>query len=502
MSEDADIAGLRSKVAKGAGWVGAARIAIRVLGFINTIVVARLLTPEDFGIIAIGVTTMQLLQGFSDVGVSQAIVRFHDADRKDVDTLFTFSVIRGLLVAALLIAIAPFAAGFYGDERVQAVFFAVALFPLMIGFINPKFFEYERDLDFSKDFLVTVTNKLAGVAVSITIALIFRTYWAIILGLLTGGLVQLILSYALRPYRPRFTFASFNKMFGFSSWLAGVSFMAALNNKLNALIVARFASPTDAGNFYMGAQLSELATNEISQPVTRALYPGFSSLQEQTGKMRLAYLQGVEALGMIVIPIAFGFSFVAQDLVIVLLGAKWSSAIPVIEIIAPVMGLQTLFLATQSYAIARNMTKFVFYREFFFFFIRTPIIVYATLTNGLMGATYAFAAMGLLHLGLNLALYARLAGDPFWRPLWSARRSLAGAAALSLYFLFLRPSLGLMDTASTPINLIVNIAVGAALYLGVVYTMWRLENRPDGIERILLTTLRTRLDNKRPASSP
>jgi len=353
------------------------------------------------------------------------------------------------------------------------------------------FFHY-----FTKDFWVTVINKLAGVIVSITIAVIFRTYWAIILGLLTGGLVQLILSYALKPYLPRFTFASFNKVFGFSSWLAGVSFMAALNNKLNALIVARFAGPADAGNYYMGSQLSELATTEISIPITRAIYPGFSSLQDETSKMRLAYLHGVEALGMIVIPIAFGFAFVAQDLVVFLLGTKWSNAVPVIQIIAPVMGLQTLFLATQSFAMAQDRTKLVFYREFFFFFIRTPVIIFATIQYGLLGATYSFAMMGLIHLSLNLALYARLSGESFWQPLWFARRSFLGATAMSFYFLLLHPHLALLDEIPTALRLLADVFAGAIIYLTTVYVAWRSEGRPDSVEQALIQFIKERLNKE------
>ena len=193
---------LASRVARGATWIVGARLVMRALGLINTIIVARLLAPEDFGIVAIAVTTMQLLQGFSDIGVSQAVVKFRNAGRDDLDTLFTLSAARGVFIAALLCTFAPFAGAFYDEPRLFWVFLGVALFPLATGLINPKFYEFERDLDFSKEFFVVVANKLAGVIVSIAIAVTFRTYWAIILGLVTNAFVQLALSYALRRYRP------------------------------------------------------------------------------------------------------------------------------------------------------------------------------------------------------------------------------------------------------------------------------------------------------------
>ncbi|MEL7240056.1 MAG: oligosaccharide flippase family protein, partial [Planctomycetota bacterium] len=261
---------LGARVAKGAGWIVAARVAVRFLGFFNTIIVARLLAPEDFGIVAIGVTAMQLLQGFSDIGVSQAVIRFRDATTKDLDTLFTLSAIRGIVVAALLAAAAPMAAAFYGDPRVFWVFIGVSLFPLLTGLINPRFYEFERDLDFSREFIVSTLNKLAGVGVSVTIALLYRSYAAIIFGLIAGAAVQLALSYVFRPYRPRASLDSLDKVFGFAGWLTGVSFVTALNNKIDALIVARLAGADDAGKYYVGVQISELPSHEVAGPVARA----------------------------------------------------------------------------------------------------------------------------------------------------------------------------------------------------------------------------------------
>ncbi len=217
-------AGLTRRVAHGAAWIMGSGIAARALGAINTIVVARLLVPNDIGVVAVATLAMQLLQGFSDVGVSQAVVRFRDAGRDDLNTLFTLSLARGLLVGLALALMAPFMAMFYDDPRMRDVFLAVALAPVMIGLINPRFFEFERDLKFSQQFLVTIATKLAGVIVSVVIAFMFRTYWAIILGMLAGGAVQLFLSYALRPFAPRLSFKSIRKVFGFSGWLTASEF--------------------------------------------------------------------------------------------------------------------------------------------------------------------------------------------------------------------------------------------------------------------------------------
>lgn len=484
---------LMGKIARGAAWVMGAGFFARMIGALNTIVVARLLAPDDIGIVAVATVTMQMLQGFSDIGVSQAVVKFRDATRDDFDTLFTFAAIRGVVVAALLAAAAPLAAGFYDDPRMFWVFMGVALFPLVTGFLNPRFYEFERDLSFSREFIVVAVNKSIGVIVSIAIAVIYRNYWAIIGGLVAGGVVQLFLSYVMRPYLPRISFRSFRKVFGFSSWLAGVAFMAALNNKLDVPVLARFAGSSGAGAFFMGKQLSGMITEQIAAPLSRAIYPGLSSLQENVDRMRRAFLQGFEALALIATPTAVGFAFVAEDLVRVLLGDKWGEAAPVIQILSPVIGIQCLFYATQYYAVAQGKTKLVFFRELIFFLVRFPLIVWGALAGGLLGMTLAVGATGLFQVALNLALYAQVSGRPFWEPLAQARRSFAAVVIMGGVLLIMRAAIPDFDAYPVALRLVIEIIVGAAAFVGGLLLAWRASGATDGVEAMALAAVKARL---------
>ena len=476
---------LAARVARSAGWIIGGRFVMGLFGFLNTIIVARLLAPEDFGIVAIGLTAMQILTNLSDIGVSQAVIRFRDADRSDLDTLFTLSAIRGALIALILCLTAPVAAQFYDDPRVFWVFAGIGLYPLLTGMINPRFYEFERLLDYSKEFIAAVVNKLAGVVVSIAIAVAFKSYWAIILGLATNGLVQLALSYLMRPYRPRLSFASLRKVLGFSGWLTGVGLMSALNNKLDPLVLARAAGVTGAGHYFMGLQLAELPTREIAFPATRAIYPGLAELQGDPSRANQAFLKGVEAMSAIAVPAAIGFAFVARDLVPLLLGEKWSAAVTVVEIITPVMGVQMPLLATQYYAMAVGSTRLVFMRELIFFFIRTPIFIWAAISHGLPGAAWAVAACGFIHIALNLALYARTSRDHFWRPVWRARRSICSVAGMAVALALARAT-GVLEGGSPLLKIAAEAAIGAGAYFVLHALLWRLEKRPDGVERLMI----------------
>jgi PST family polysaccharide transporter len=453
-------------------------------------VLARLLAPADFGLVAVAVTAMQLLQIATEFGAREAVIRFRDAGRPEYDTLFTLSALRGALIAALLLTTAPLAARFYGDPRMAAIFAVVAAYPLLLGFLNPKFAEFERDLDLSREFWASAAAKLAGVVVSISLALAFRSAVAIALGLVAGGLAQLALSYALRPYAPRLSLAAYRKLVGFSGWLAGVGMLAALNNKLDAFVLARTIGVPMTGAYYVGRQLVELPTSEIAAPAARALYPGLSALQGDVERMRAAFLKGVEALAAIALPAALGLAFVADDFVPVVLGPRWTAAVPVVAALAPVIALETLLIATQGLATALGLTRLIFLRELIVFLLKAPAVILLSAAYGLAGAIAAVAAAGLAHSALNLALYARATERRFYEPLLAARRSLLACGVMALYFLLVRPALPALDALPQAATLAADIAAGAAVYLAALFAAWRLEGAPDGIESRALTFLR------------
>ncbi|NNL90007.1 MAG: oligosaccharide flippase family protein [Marinicaulis sp.] len=490
MQDIGDIKPLGERVARGAAWIVAGRFFIRSLGLINTLILARLLAPNDFGIVAVGLTMMQLLQNISDIGVSHTVVKFRTAGREHYDTLFTLSAIRGVLVSLLLLAFAPLAGGIYDDKRAVVVFLCVAAVPIFHALINPKYYEFERQLDFTKEFLATALNKIAGVIVSVTIALMFKTYLAILLGLIAGAVVQTFLSYLLRPYLPRLSLSKFKELFGFTGWVTGVSVMSALNNKLDMLFLGKLIGTSKAGAYYLGDSIAALPSQELATPLARAIYPGLSELQGSPDGMRRAFLRGVEALSIVAMPAAFGCAFIAADLVALLLGDQWDAAVPVVRYFTPAAGILALFYATQGYALAAGQPKEIFYRLLIFFCIRMPIFVWATAVYGLYGAIFSsVAGMGLLVI-LYLSLYQKLSGHGFFDCLFVARRSFIGIISMALYFFVVRVHLPAIEGMHLFARVAIDIVAGISFYGAGLLAAWRLEGAPKGVESAVLDQLK------------
>ncbi len=480
---------LTDRVAFGAAWILGGRFVVRTLGLINTLILARLLAPGDFGLVAIGVTVMQLLENVSDIGVATTVVKYRNAGRSEYNTLFTISLLRGLAVAALLVIASLFADEVYDDQRMAAVFLALSIVPVFHGLMNPRFFEYERALDFSKEFWLAASNKLFGVVVSVSIALAFHSYWAIVLGLVAGAFLQTLMSWVLRPYRPGISLSALGSIGGFTGWLTGVSFVAALNNKLDVLILGRLVSPADVGAFFVGGSIASMPSGELATPMARAIYPGLAERQEEASNMREAYLRGVEAIAFIAMPASFGVAFLATELVALLLGDQWGRASVMLSYFAPALGVMTILSATNAYALAQGRAKLVFLREVVVFLFRTPVFVVSAMLYGLMGAALASAVGVTLITFLNAGLYARLSRRSPLEPFWRARRSFLGVAGMAVYFLFLRDHLSPISDAPLALRVAAEVIIGASIHFAVVLTAWRLESAPPGVERLALQRL-------------
>jgi len=264
--------------------------------------------------------------------------------------------------------------------------------------------------------------------------------------------------------------------------------MSALNNKLDPLVLARAVGTGGAGAYFLGLQLAELPTREIAFPVTRAIYPGLSELQESPSRANLAFLSGVEAMAAIAMPAAIGFALIARDVIPLLLGQQWAQAAGVVEIITPVMGVQMPLLATQYYAMALGSTRLVFFREVIFFCVRTPVFIWAAIAFGIHGAAWAVAACGMFHILLNLALYSRTSQDRFYRPLLRAWRSFAAAAVMTATLTaFGRTGWG--DQTAPILRVGIEVVCGIAVYGSVHLLLWRAAGAPDGVERLTLRFL-------------
>ncbi len=483
---------LARRVAAGAGWLYSYRWLDRLLDFVAIVVLARILSPDDFGLVAIAASVVTIVEGLSAFDVNKALIRTRDESRDLFDTAWTLSALRGIASALIMIVVAQFVT----DARIAAVLQALALSPLMSGLSNPRFVMFERDLVYSRVAFLTLGGKLVSVAVTLVIALIYRNYWSLVIGMLAGTLVTMILSYALKPYRPRLSLARFSDIFAFSGWLTLTSVVTTLSMETDKIIVGRLLGVADAGLYFMTQRVGVLPTRELVSPLQRILFPSFSELTGDLKRLRRAVCESINILGSLSLPAAFGFALVANDFVPLALGDQWIVIVPLLVILVPYLGLRATLSMTLPCVMALGRTQLLFWVSLVYALVHVPAFIFGTAYFGLIGAIWSIVLAGVFYTYLNIWLLQRTLDITLGEITLQLRRPVAATVLMvgAVAALGAVSPGDLFSVNGSWFSLIIKSVVGGVVFCTAQFVFWRMEGCPEGIERRVLQVLSRKRD--------
>src|SRR5688572_8217477 len=279
------------KVAAGSAWMLLFKLTERSLGIISTIVLARLLVPADFGLVAMAMAVIAILELFSNFNFDTVLIREESVQRRHFDTAWTFGVVIAGAIALLLLAIAPAMAAFYKEPRLHAVISVLAIAALVQGFENIGVVAFRKEMQFHKEFMFLAGKKVAGFCVTIPLAFMLKSYWALVAGIIASRIAGITLSYFAHPYRPRLALSAHSELFHFSKWLLGNNIANFGRERSSDFIVGRVAGSQELGLYNIAQEIVMLPTSELVAPVNRAAYPAYARLANDKSKLRHTYLQ-------------------------------------------------------------------------------------------------------------------------------------------------------------------------------------------------------------------
>jgi PST family polysaccharide transporter len=475
------VSGTTRRFATGAGWLYAHRWLERLLDFLAIVVLARLLAPGDFGLVAIAASITTIVEGLSAFDVDKALIRSRDDDPALYDTAWTLSALRGLLAALAMWAVAPWVA----DARMAAVLRTLALVPILNGLRNPRFVTFERDLVYSRLAVLTIAAKVVSVGAMLAVAMASRSYWALVLGQLAFALTGAVLSYLLLPYRPVVSLARVSTLASFSGWLTLTSVVTVLSMETDKLIVGWLVGVTDAGLYFMTQRVGVLPTQEMLSPLQRILFPAFSELGRDASRLRRVACESINVLATLSLPAGFGFALVAAEFVPIALGRQWSPIVPLLVVLTPYLGLRSTLSMTLPCVLALGRTRLLFWVSAAYALVHVPLFVAGTALFGLPGSIWSIVVAGILYSYLNAWLLRAVLGISLGEIVSQVRRPLAATALMvaAVAGLAAVTPLDALAGSAPGLSLAVKTVAGGAVFCGALYAIWRLEDRPAGIER-------------------
>lgn len=488
---------MRSTIAKGAAWMLLARMADRCIGLVSLLVLARVLVPADFGLIAMAMSVIVFVELASTFGFDLALIQKEHPSRDHYDTAWTLQVAFGLLCAAIIALLAYPGAWFYNEPRLVLVMLVLSLARVLESFENIGTVDFRRQMDFQREFLFSATKKAAGFVVTIALAVTFESYWALIAGSITGRIAGLILSYTMQPYRPRFSLAARAELFSFSGWIFLVGLAGFAGQRSSHFVVGRQLGPTALGLYAVGSEIAMLPSTDLMAPINRAVFPGFARMTSDRALMRASFVDILGVIWLLALPASFGIAAVADPLVRTMLGSKWEGAIIVVQVLALSGAMHAATSNHYSAWLALGKVRVTALVEAIHFVILLPLLLILSRTFGIAGVAYAelcatvasvLLECVLISRALSLSPSAYLGG--LWRPLIAA---LTMAAAVTVLLRVLDA-----DAATPLLQLVATVPFGAAVYLGALGLLWLLAGRPRGAESFALQRLTQALRAARP----
>lgn len=327
---------LSQRVVRGGFWVFALRIASRVLTLIRTIVLARLLAPSDFGLMGIALLAMSALETFSQTGFQATLIQKREDIEDYLDTAWTVSALRGLVLFAILYLAAPYIALLFDSPAAAPIMQVIGMSMLLNGLTNIGVIYFQKELEFNKRFVYQLSGTTADLVVAITAVLLLRSVWALVFGHLTGNLVRFVMSYLIYPYRPRVRFEAgkAKDLYGFGRWVLGSSILMFLLTQGDDALVGKVLGATALGFYQMAYRLSNLPATEISHAISQITFPAYSKLQDNPLKLREAYLKTLQFTAFISIPLAGAIFILAPEFTKIFLGEKWMLTVPAMQALA------------------------------------------------------------------------------------------------------------------------------------------------------------------------
>lgn len=478
----ADTRPIGEHIARGAAWMVAMRWLMRAIGLINTVILARVLTPDDFGIVAMSAVVVELLMMLGDTNVDIALIRDPKIRREIYDSAWTIQVIFGLAVAALVVAATPVLVDYYGDPRIAIVMYILALRPAIVGFENVGVVEFRKDLDFAKEFRYWIFRRLSLFVFGLILALTLRNYLALAIAAPASALVAVLFSFTMSTYRPKLCFSHIGTVWGASRWMILQNTSQSALERADEFVIGGVATPTAVGNYYIAGQVAPMPTREIAWPLERALMPTYAKIADNGEELRRTVISVTGVMAIVCFSTGVGIMSVAHDFVATVFGEKWLPAVPFFEWLAifgvfsglgrPLMPLFYALHHERRYALL-TLAQVA---------LTLPLLFYAAYRLDLVAVAAARTLVSVGFFAVFLFVATRISTvtlSDFLRTLW--RPAIASAAMA-----FVVKALHDGTIAWPIVSLFRDGVIGAIAFAVALIALWVIAGRPDSAEALVL----------------
>lgn len=474
---------LRSQATAGAITLVASRLIARGFDLLTLVVLGRLLSPADFGLVAIAMAVVQIFEAVMELPLGLALVALPQRTKLHYDCAFTLQLMRGLALAAILAALAWPMSQIYGDHRLIWLVSALSIAPAARGLLSPRTVEYALNFNYLPSLTIEVAGKLAALVSSIVVAWLTASYWSIVTATIAAPVMMLVVSYIFAPYLPAISLKEWRTFSKYLRFTTAAQAVTALVWQMDQLMLGRFVDRNELGRFSMASNLSALPTQILIGQTISPLAVAFSSVRDDLERLKAAYHKSAITIAAIGLPAMVWISLNAEPVLRLVLGQKWVSAAPILAWLSLAMIPQLFAGPLVPLATTVNKTNVFLRLGLIELFIKAPLMMVGLLYYGVAGVIAVRLIMAVVMTGCTMFVVRELIGlrlkDQLLGP-WRATLSTAimAAAIALLQGRFADPP----SILQLVLDLTIVGSVGVAVYAVSMFLLWRAAGSPDGVE--------------------
>jgi lipopolysaccharide exporter len=478
----------RQAMMHGTLWNVSMRWSLKLLGFISTAILARLLLPSDYAVIAMAMLVVGLIESIFDFGVETAILRSATIDDDYVNSAWSLRMVQGIAVGAFIILVSLFADWYFHDPRVTPVLWVLAFCVSFSGTANIGPVLAKKNLIFSLDFKVQLIAKTLQVIVTVIAAYVLRDYRALLIGVFTGYMSGWALSYLMHEYRPKWNTTAFTEIWLFTRWLMLSNVARFMVHKADELIASRISTPHQFGLYNVGADLGLLPTGEVGPAIVKAFLPVLASVQHDASRVRSGALKVLAIVNSITMPAGFGLAAVAVPVTLLILGKNWVEAAQIVALFGIAGAVRVAANPLSTVLILQGFSSCqsrIIWFEFLTFAVASLVLVPILHLEGLAIARICGSLMSALWFAYECerkcGISMRSSGAALCRPL---------CASAVMYFAVERTVDFFADAF---VGVACGVLVGICTYVVLMLASWRLFGRPQGLEHEAVALMTARM---------
>lgn len=453
---------LKQKTVKGVLWSSLERFSVQGIQFLVMIVMANMLTPHDYGLIAMLAVFIAVSQSLVDSGFSQALIRKQNRTEIDNSTVFYFNIVVGLLLYGLLFIAAPYIADFYNEPQLVSITRVIGLSVLINSFVVVQRALLTIKIDFKTQAKAALTAAIISGALGIWMAAVGYGVWAIVAQQLVNLGVNVVLLWILSHWRPlwSYSWASFYNLFGFGSKLMVSGLIDTLYRNIYLIVIGRVFSASDLGYYTRAQQFTDFPSSNFTGIIQRVTYPVLCSIQNEDERLSIVYRKFLRLSAFVIFPLMMGLSAVAKPLILVLLNEQWLFSATLVSIICFYMMWYPIHAINLNLLQVKGRSDLFLKLEIYKKIIGVCIIC-ITIPFGLIAMCVGGFFSSMLALVINTYYTGKLIGVGFFRqmgdllPIFFLSVSMGAVVFEIIHYLTFDPAL----------QLVVGICVGIIYYV-------------------------------------